>query len=421
MKHHQYERNSLFLGLLFLVLMTIACGGNKHVQGIVRDPFGNAIDSVSVQVVKSTFSALTNKKGEYSVDYVPGTFAIKFSKPGYTTQNMELTIQQKMRFPADTVIMYPIPKSQGIFLIGEKELIELQPSRVASSQMQISWMSMRYSYSASELGNLMIKPGRLRFIDKIPRPIKFAKLGYSNLIQEFDTELGRKFTYNGIIENEETEKIGEEKLLIRAITVEPGYYAWVEMVQSFMGPRPNEQGFCYPITVAITGQATTQAGPAKTGSQVNKQSSQTDITSPEEFGAELFESLKSDDFDRLLKLAFRDEDWAVAAESGIPGIPDKAKRNELMMELPNQFKSDFDSYRSYFEIGRTTYIDGQQITLNSIEYVGFIPLKEKVISPRVRRYDDSHLLIRINGSLQHKIKIDKIWVMDGKWRLWELL
>lgn len=253
MKHRQYERNSLILGLLFLVIMTIACGGNKHVQGIVRDPFGNAIDSVSVQVVKSTFSALTNKKGEYSVDYVPGTFAIKFSKPGYTTQNMELTIQQKMRFPADTVVLYPIPKSQGIFLIGEKELIELQPTRVASSQTQISWMSMRYSYSASGSGNLTVKPGRLRFMDKIPRPIKLARLGNNGLIQEFDTELGRKFTYNGVIENEDKEEIGKEKLLIRTVMVEPGSYSWVELAQSFMGFRPNENSPCFTFQVNKAG------------------------------------------------------------------------------------------------------------------------------------------------------------------------
>lgn len=243
-----FEKEVLVISLALFACILGACG-RKHVQGIVKDPFGNAIDSVSVQVVKSTFSTLTSKNGEYSVDYVPGTFVMKFSKPGYTTQNMELTIQQKMRFPADTVVMYPIPKSQGIFFIGEKALIELQPARVASSQMQISWMSMRYSYSASGSGNLTVKPGRLRFIDKISRSIKLARLGNNNLIQEFDTELGRKFTYNGVIENEDKEEIGEEKLLIRTVMVEPGSYSWVELAQSFMGFRPNENSPCFTFQV----------------------------------------------------------------------------------------------------------------------------------------------------------------------------
>lgn len=274
------------ISLALFACLLGACG-RKHVQGIVKDPFGNTIDSVSVQVVKSTFTALTNKNGEYSVDYVPGTFVMRFSKQGYTTQNMELTIQQKMRFPADTVIMYPIPESQGIFLIGEKELIELQPVRVASSQMQISWMSMRYSYSSSELGSLIIKPGRLRFIDKIPRPIKLARLGHNNLIQEFDTELGRRFTYNGVVENEDKEEIGEEKLLIRTVIVERGSYAWVELVQSFMGFRPNENSPCYPFQVEYSTTSITKTSSEEVGVQVQepalKQSSISDVrTAPRE-------------------------------------------------------------------------------------------------------------------------------------------
>ncbi len=108
------RQRMMFALLAILLPFTIGCE-RKDIQGLVRDPFGNGLDSVSVQVLKSAFISTTNKKGAYASDYVPGTFMLKFSKPGYTTMHLELAIQQKMRFPAELVVMYPIPPEAGFY------------------------------------------------------------------------------------------------------------------------------------------------------------------------------------------------------------------------------------------------------------------------------------------------------------------
>jgi hypothetical protein len=82
------------------------------------DPFENRMEGVSVRVVGSAFSAETDKSGRYAVDYVPGSFSVEFSKPGYTTIELWLSIAEKTRFPAEPVVMYPIPDKPGLYYIG---------------------------------------------------------------------------------------------------------------------------------------------------------------------------------------------------------------------------------------------------------------------------------------------------------------
>ncbi len=254
----------LFAFLTIVLPFAIGCE-RKDIQGLVRDPFGNGLDSVNVQVVKSTLTAATNAKGEYAIDYVPGTFMLKFFRTGYTTMSLELTIQQKMRFPAETVVMYPIPQEAGFYYVGAKELIKLDATGIRAQQWQTGWMSQQHSYYSATSATLAIPPGRARFLDRTPQAFKPAMLSGGNLIQAFQSSLGIQYLYNGVIEREEQQRLGEEQLLMRSFEVQPGEYAWVEMAQMlFGGARPNEKGWCYPFRVETATQDSSSVSPAQT-------------------------------------------------------------------------------------------------------------------------------------------------------------
>lgn len=245
------HRTALAMLLAVALPLVIGCE-RKDIYGLVQDPFGNGLDSVSVQVVKSAFTSSTNDKGEYAIDYVPGAFALKFSKPGYTTMSLELTIQQKMRFPAEAVVMYPMPQETGFYYVGEKGLLKLEGSGIRAAQWQTGWMSHQNNYYVATAANIVIPPGRARFIDKTPQSFKPARLTDDHLIQAFQSSLGIQYIYNGVIEREEQQRFGEEQLLIRSFEVTPGNYAWVEMAQMlFGGARPNENGWSYPFRVEV--------------------------------------------------------------------------------------------------------------------------------------------------------------------------
>lgn len=260
MKHKILFNYSVILVLGFSLFMMSGCSGKKQVEGIVQDLFGNGVEGVSVQVIKSRFATTTDKAGHYSVDYAPGTFTINFSKPGYTTHKLDLTIQEKTKFPAETVVMYPIPEGKGMYYIGEKELIEIKPVLVKEETKKVhtkihSWPTYHYRFYASTKGNLIVKSGEARFIDTNPKRIAFAKLGDKENIQYY-TQAGYyspKYIYNGIIDDQKI-LVGDEKLVIRIVELTSGNYAWVELLETLpVAARkliePSEGLPCFPFSV----------------------------------------------------------------------------------------------------------------------------------------------------------------------------
>lgn len=234
-----------------MLLFLTGCG-QKGIEGVVHDPFGKGIEGVSMQIPKTTFTASTDKNGKYSLNYIPGAFSVKYMKPGYTTRVMDLTIQTKSRFPVETIIMYPIPKDQGIYYIGEKELIQIFPARIKTWPAQRSWNDYHYKYYADVNGSQppIFKPGEARFIDMNPKDQRLAILK-DTLIQDYIGDWGiLKYIYNGLRDDKKLERIGEEQLLVRTIELEPGSYAWVEVVVMMDGNfRPDGKLFCYPFSV----------------------------------------------------------------------------------------------------------------------------------------------------------------------------
>ena len=70
-------------------------------------------------------------------------------------------------------------------------------------------------------------------------------LSYSYTFSEPDTKY-----YNGLKKDKAHKKVGTEKILIRTVEVEPGYYAWVHAVKTFSGTtRPVENSTAYVFYV----------------------------------------------------------------------------------------------------------------------------------------------------------------------------
>ena len=72
-----------------VVLLVLVSGcSKKDIEGVIKDPFGNGVAGVSVQILKTQFKTVTDRDGRYSLDYVPGTFTIRYLKDGYTTHRL---------------------------------------------------------------------------------------------------------------------------------------------------------------------------------------------------------------------------------------------------------------------------------------------------------------------------------------------
>jgi hypothetical protein len=100
-------------------------------HGTVRDYFGNPIEEVEVTVEhNNTFAALTDRNGEYSVHYGPGTFTVSYSKPGYTRQEVALCLPSEERFPMEDIIVCRVPKEKGVYWYNQDNLVPLKENKM---------------------------------------------------------------------------------------------------------------------------------------------------------------------------------------------------------------------------------------------------------------------------------------------------
>lgn len=102
------------------------------IEGLVLDNFGNPLEGVRVYIEKTTLEAKTDTRGRYSIEYPPGVFTIIAEKKGYRSTTRELAVTTSMRLPAEDMMLFKLPKGEGIFVYGEPDYdyTELKKTKV---------------------------------------------------------------------------------------------------------------------------------------------------------------------------------------------------------------------------------------------------------------------------------------------------
>jgi len=245
----------------------------KRNTGRSKRPFGNGIEDVSIKIEKSTFKSVTDSQGRYSVDYVPGAFRVNISKPGFTTHHIDLNLQEKSAFPAETIVMYPIPKEPGIYYLGQKSLVKLTDGTIQATKAEGNWMSYRWKYSSPFYGSLTIPEGVASFIDTVPKPLALSTMNNLVLYEGLVSMIEKKDFQNGFsimqTSKPKAEKIGDEKLQLWTFELKGGQYAFTEyhFLNDLPAPNkeiPTEGGNVYPFQVSsnATLSNTTAQNPA---------------------------------------------------------------------------------------------------------------------------------------------------------------
>lgn len=272
--------SSCLFVLSFGIYLSLVSGcGKKDIQGVVQDPFGKGIEDVEVQIVNTTFMANSDKEGHYAIDYVPGTFTVKYSKPGYTTHHLNLTIEQRSKFPAAMITVYPLPSGEGIFYMRENEVVPLARKPIRENEIRTGrgWNSsavFEYYTMATDEEPFEVKPGTARFVFRLNNKeranteyLKAALLEIAPqgaLVKRFRIKSRVEMYYsNGVTFDmiysrnqspDSLQAIGEEQLLVGYISLQPGLYAWVfDKGRDYGISMP-----CYPFIVKSEQADTTQ-------------------------------------------------------------------------------------------------------------------------------------------------------------------
>lgn len=78
------------LAIAILSACLLGCGKNEedsNIMGKVINVFGDPLGGVHVSIENSEFTSITGQDGMYSLDYVPGTIKIVYTKEGFESSH----------------------------------------------------------------------------------------------------------------------------------------------------------------------------------------------------------------------------------------------------------------------------------------------------------------------------------------------
>lgn len=103
------KNSNFYTILLCTILFCLGCS-KPVIEGEVKDCLDKPIENVRVNIKNTRLQAITDKEGKYSIEYIPGTFTVLYSKPDYTSHEIRLSLTSKEKFPARKVTLCTLPK-----------------------------------------------------------------------------------------------------------------------------------------------------------------------------------------------------------------------------------------------------------------------------------------------------------------------
>ncbi len=107
------------------------------IVGRVEDSFGRPIHEAVVSIRDSTFAAVTNEEGSFSLPFAPGSFHLTIEAPGCLPWSHDFQVTQAVRYPLGTKMLLRLPDGppETVLVSGEHAFLPLPPvefeSRVA--------------------------------------------------------------------------------------------------------------------------------------------------------------------------------------------------------------------------------------------------------------------------------------------------
>lgn len=142
----------------------------------------------------------------------------------------------------------------------------------------------------------------------------------------------------------------------------------------------------------------------------DKKTGKSGVMTPDDFGRELFEVLKNKNYGSIDRYLWQDRDWAYLAELG-HSITEE-QRKEMETRIREKLHEGITQYHEQYFKAETSP--------HSVEYLRFVPGRARQVTPEYMQYNDSHLHIRINGTMDRSLEIDHIQVIKGEWRISEI-
>jgi hypothetical protein len=195
------------------------------------DPFCQPVAEASVSIEGNSFSAKTDRKGIYKIDFVPGQFTIHIKKEGFTTASLQLNVAQPTAVPAADVVLYPRPAVAGIYYVGKKRLEPLANFALRRQEIssQMAFLPGSTNFYLQTGASVLVAAGDAQFIDTLSKQLHLARAqNRSGLILSAPED-------SAGAGSAKAEEVGEEKLTVWNVHLAPGAYGWIPLEKSLLG------------------------------------------------------------------------------------------------------------------------------------------------------------------------------------------
>ncbi len=230
---------------LLLVSLPLTACSKPAVTGTVVDAFHHPLPGATVTVEGTSFSTVTDSRGKYAVQFVPGQFKVVVKRDGYTTLTSSYNVAQSTSLPASDIMLYPRPTESGIFYIGKEKLVPLATSRLRIEEIRnpMPFLPGSTRYLLQKGSAAVLPEGDALFIDTVSRPMELAKAtNRSGLI--IDTA----HTDAAGLVKATAEKVGVEQLTVWKLHLQPGVYGWIEFQENvLLGTVPSEHYYGFQV------------------------------------------------------------------------------------------------------------------------------------------------------------------------------
>ena len=141
------RRSVVWLAAAALCLSLAGCAGAQPaaIKGTVTDNFGQPVAGAEVRIANSAFATKTDDKGQFSIEYVPGSFVVKIGAAGHSAREVALDLRERAEFPLDSTVLTRYPSGKGLFLLGSADYVPLLPARIGSTERNAG-MNVAKSY-----------------------------------------------------------------------------------------------------------------------------------------------------------------------------------------------------------------------------------------------------------------------------------
>ncbi|MCP2025291.1 outer membrane receptor protein involved in Fe transport [Flavobacterium sp. HSC-32F16] len=122
----------------FLITANIYCQNNKaKISGIVFTNTGKPAEGVSVSLKGTSYTDLTNEKGEYQITAAPGNYTLLISSVGFKSKEIEVNIEQSDKKVKNTYIEEDTAALDEVKVTGKskEQRVREQPFNINSIEL----------------------------------------------------------------------------------------------------------------------------------------------------------------------------------------------------------------------------------------------------------------------------------------------